>query len=149
MFGVVFADPLFRLEQRRTCGASQNLPSNSSGHSIDVSSRCLCCFGKGGVQNSHFGAFEKRSLAAMRAEAQFDLYGSKSGPSPRGSSHFASMGRRIACFTPNRRPSLDRCRKSQNCRFELENRRGETVIDDWAPRGPSESRNVSSRIRPR
>ena len=70
----------------------------------------------------------------MRAEARFDLHGSKSGPSPRGDSRFASMGRRIARSTSKRWPSLDGRRKGQDCRSELENRRGETVIDGWAPR---------------
>ena len=40
------------------------------------------------------------------------------------------MGRRSARSSSNGWASLDGCGKSQNRRFELENRRGETVIDD-------------------
>ena len=74
----------------------KSFPANAGGYAIDVSGRRLCRFGKSGIQNSHFRAFERRSLAAMRAEARFGLYGSKSRQSPRGDSRFASMGRRVA-----------------------------------------------------
>ena len=43
------------------------------------------------------------------------------------SSHFAPLGRRVARPSSKRWPGMDRCRKGQNCRFELENRRGEAA----------------------
>ncbi len=128
LFGVS-ADPPFRLEQRRACGASQSLPSNPGSHSLDVSGRRLCRVGKGRVQDPRLCPFEERSLADRRAEAQLDPHGAKAGSSPRGDSRSGSMGRRISRSSSKGWASLEGCRKGQDCRFELENRRGEALIE--------------------
>ena len=64
--------PYFDWSNEEHVALHKSLPSHSGGHAIDVSGRRLCRPGESWVQGSRFGAFEERSLAAMRAEAQFD-----------------------------------------------------------------------------
>jgi ubiquinone/menaquinone biosynthesis C-methylase UbiE len=103
------------------------LHKNAGRHAVDVSGRRLFRFGKSRLPDPRFGAFEERSLAALRAEARSDPDGAKGSPSPRGDSRLASVGRGIARSSSNGWPSLDGCREGQDRRSELENRRGETV----------------------